>query len=127
MRTQRESDTLHHMDAQFTPRPPRPHRIVINVDAETLQALKALAYAGDTSVSSVSAECLRMLLPTLRPVMESIAHLRTAPADALEKLSTHAEAVAVLAEQAVSEIRDARGLGPPSCNTGVNPPRKVRK
>lgn len=121
LRTVHRSDTVQHMDTHNPPqsRRARPHRIVVNVDTDTLQALRVLAFAGETSMSSVASEALRMLLPTLRPVIEAMAEIRTAPAAAMEKLSTHAEAVADLAHRAVSDIRKARGKpAPPSSNTG---------
>jgi hypothetical protein len=104
--------------------PPRPHRVIINVDADTREALRALAYASGLSLSAVAAETLRMLLPTIRPVMEAIGELRTAPGQAMEKLSAHAQDLADLAQATVEEIRASSALRPPSCNTGVNLPTK---
>lgn len=109
------------MDTPIPPLPsrrPRPHRINVNIDDETLQTLRALAYAGGTSMSSTAADALMLLLPVLRPAVESMEKLRTAPVEAMERLSLHAEHVAALADGAVREIRALRGLAPPSSNTG---------
>ena len=109
-----------HMDALQPPslKKPRPHRLVVNVDTETRDTLRALAFASGQSVSFVSAECLSLLSPTLRPVVEAMAKLKTAPAEAMADLSRHAGVLVELAEAAVN---DARSLGmpvPPSSNTG---------
>jgi hypothetical protein len=113
------------MDSLNTPHSPRPHRVIINVDAETLDALRALAYSARMSVSAVGADCLRMLLPTLRPVMEAMAQMRTAPAQALEKLSAHAEDVARMAQEVVDGIKAevAAEHSPPLGNTGGKLPK----
>lgn len=96
----------------------RPHRVNVNIDDETLQTLRALAYASGTSMSGTASDALRLLLPVLRPVVESMERLRTAPIEAMERLSTHAEHVAAMADDAVREIRALKGLAPPSSNTG---------
>lgn len=110
---------MHTQDIPHTRRA-RPHRIVVNVDSETLQGLRALAYAGETSLSFVASDALRLLLPTIRPVVEAMAEIRTAPAVAMEKLSLQADAVAEMARGVVHDMRSAQRCGPtlPSSNTG---------
>lgn len=114
--------TLQHMSTLNTPpltRPLRPRRVMINIDVDTWQALHALAYASESSLSLVASEVLRLLVPTVQPVVEAMAELRTAPRVAMEKLSLHAEAVAHMADEVVDEMRKQRRATPPSSNTGV--------
>jgi len=120
LRKRHHCATLQHMSTLNTPRtrPLRPRRVMVNLDQDTYQAMRALAYAGEMSLSSVAAEALRLLVPTIRPVVEAMAELRTAPVLAMEKLSLHAEAVAHMADQVVVGLRKQQRPAPPSSNTG---------
>lgn len=80
--------------------------------------LDAMAYASGMSRSGLAAFVMQQMLPVVEPVTRVIAEARTAPAEALRQLSTHAELVAQRAESLVQEIRREAARTPPSSNTG---------
>lgn len=94
---------------------------MVNLDDETREALRAMAYAAGVSQSQVAADALRLLVPTIAPITKAMAHLRTSPQRAMAELASHA---AIVEEQALAAIREAKRLGaggrkaPPSSNTG---------
>lgn len=114
---------MQHMDAQQHPptRTPRPHRLMVNLDTETRDALRSLAFTAGVSQSNVAADALRMLVPMMAPVINAIAKAKEQPHVAMAELVAQAELVETLAKGA---LRDARGLSkglgkaPPSSNTG---------
>jgi predicted transcriptional regulator len=91
---------------------------MVNVDAETLRTLDALAYSARMSRSAVAADALQSLVPALGPVVEFIAQSRTAPAEAMRRLAAHAETIAEMTERVVGEIRREAARTPPPSNTG---------
>jgi hypothetical protein len=87
---------------------------MVNVDDDTRDMLRALAYASGDSMSGAAAECLRTIIPVMAPVVDILRQARTAPAEALQRMTAHAEAVAEMAREVVAEARRT----PPSSNTG---------
>jgi hypothetical protein len=91
---------------------------MVNVDAETAEALRSLAFVAGMSRSAVAADALRMLLPTIAPVLQAIGKARTEPHEALAKLAELAKFSADQAELMLEDIRLERQKLPPSSNTG---------
>lgn len=85
----------------------RPHRLIVNLDAETFEGIKALAAVSGMSRSATAAMALEALVPMVRPIVAAMAVARSAPGAALEKLSQHAAMVAEQSDAMLKEIRAA--------------------
>lgn len=97
-------DTLHHMDAP-TPPLPRPHRIVVNVDAETLRLLDAIAAMSRESRSAVVADILQTFCPMFEPVAKAVDRVRSKPAEAVRLMREHADTLHTLTAELVERAR----------------------
>lgn len=108
------------MDAPNTPpKVPRPYRLMVNIDAETYEGLRALSAVSGMSRSAVAADALRMLMPTLEPLVRAIGKLRTEPHRAMAELAQSAEVAGEYARETIEEVRRmSGGVPPPSSNTG---------
>jgi hypothetical protein len=94
------------MDAQTTPLPVRrPHRIVVNIDADTLRRLDSVATLARESRSSVVADVLQMFIPMFEPMALAVAQARETPADALRILRSQADSLVVVTEDLVQRLR----------------------
>lgn len=119
-----QTATLQHMDAPQAPlaRVPRPHRVMVNIDTETRDALRALAFTVGESQSQVAADALRLLVPMMKPVASAIGKLKEHPHAAMAELAAHAELVSQQTKQVLRDVkRTARQMAPkapPSSNTG---------
>lgn len=115
------SATVQHMETNHTTRPPRPYRLMVNLDAETRDALRAMSAASGVSQSYVAADALRLLVPMMRPVTDAIGKLREQPQQAMQEIAAHAELMGQQAKAVISEVRAAarrQPKAPPSSNTG---------
>lgn len=95
---------------------------MVNLDTETRDALRALAFSAHMSQSEVAADALRTLVPMLQPYMGAIGKLKEQPHIALAEMASHAELVTAQAKGFIREAkRTARQMAPkapPSSNTG---------
>lgn len=95
---------------------------MVNLDTETRDALRALAFSARMSQSEVAADALRSLLPIMEPFMGAIGKLKEQPHLALAEMAMHAETVAAQAKGMIRDAkrsaRQARPKTPPSSNTG---------
>ncbi len=104
-----------------TPHPPLPRnvRIIVNVDQPTAEAVAYLAYISGQSKSAVVAECLGMLMPVLKPVLEDVHKARARPAQAMAIFLSRAQVLEEVAADTIAAVREAAGKpAPPSSNTG---------
>lgn len=132
-------DTVMLMDAQNSPPPPRPHRIVVNVDTVTLQAINDIAAMMRQSRSAVVAEVLQTFAPAFQPMARAIEVAKTKPAEAARLIREQVEAIHVVTGELVERARvDSRGSrvgadaaggsadrrGGPDAGRGSRPPSK---
>lgn len=93
----------------------RPHRLNVNIDAETLEALNVLSFASGMSRSSVASDVLRLLVPVVAPMLESIGRMRYEPGKVMERMAVQARMVAEATDAALA---GARVSTPPPTNRG---------
>jgi hypothetical protein len=95
---------------------------MVNLDTETRDALRSLAFTAGVSQSNVAADALRMLVPMMAPVVNAMAKVKQAPHQAMADLAAHAELVDMQAQKMLKDVRQAAreavAKTPPSSNTG---------
>lgn len=114
--------------------PPRPHRLTVNLDAETYASCIRAARANRISVSAAAAGFLADFRDAIDQVSAMVETVRTDPAKAVNLMQRQSEVLVALTDSVIADLKSGKArpgvvtTDPPSSNTGgIRPSKRGRK